>query len=329
MADPIVFFDLQRHRMDTDHLQPDRAKYHESWFKEDTVDFWRHRRMYETCAPVAAFYRKAKWLTVGDGRYGLDSVRLRRLFSINDILATDIAPFLLEKGKERGLFDSYSAENAERLTFADNSFDVVLCKESYHHFPRPAIALYEMIRVAKSAVILIEPLEAIKYRIDKREYVVSALKTIVWKLLGRPYIPGAVKIDAWAHGFEDSGNYVYALSVRETEKIVHGLDLGGMAWLGFNDHYINGCEFEQAVPGNKIFEEVKRAIQKLDELCTQFPNHNQYATIAIFKSSIDPGLMESMTEAGYRFMRKHNNPVIEKRRAGETQQVDEGLRQPM
>jgi hypothetical protein len=39
--------------------------------------------------------------------------------------------------------------------------------------------------------------------------------------------------------------------------------------------------------------------------------------------------MESMTEAGYSFMLKHNNPVIEKRRAGETQQVDEGLRQPM
>src|SRR6266540_2815096 len=101
--------------------------------------------MYETCASVAAVYRNAKWLTVGDGRYGLDSVRLRRLFSISVVLPTDIASFLLEKGKA----NNYSAENAECLTFADNSFGVVFCKESYHHFPRPPVALYEIIRAAE------------------------------------------------------------------------------------------------------------------------------------------------------------------------------------
>jgi len=197
-------------------------------------------------------------------------VRLRQLFSINDILATDIAPFLLEKGKEKGLFDSYSAENAEHLTFADNSFDVVFCKESYHHFPRPAVALYEMLRVAKSTVILIEPLDAITYTVDKKEYVLSALKAVMSKLLGQPYMPEAVKIAACSHSFEDSGNYMYAISLREIEKIVHALDLGGMAWLGFNDHYVAGCEFEQAMRGNKIFDKVTAAIQKQDDLCSSF-----------------------------------------------------------
>jgi hypothetical protein len=100
-------FDLARRHLDADLLKPGRAKYHDSWFRQDTVDFWRHGRMYDTCAPVAAFYRDAKWLTVGDGRCGLDSVRLRKLFSIHDILATDIAPLLLEKGKQKGPFDSY------------------------------------------------------------------------------------------------------------------------------------------------------------------------------------------------------------------------------
>src|SRR2546426_4295363 len=131
-------------------------------------------------------------------------------------------------------------------------------------------------------------------------------------------MPEAVKIDACSHNFEDSGNYMYAISLREIEKIVHVLDLGGMAWLGFNDHYVAGCEFEQAVSGNKIFEEVKAAIQKRDELCSQFPNYYQHgmATIVIFKNPIDHELMESMTRSGYRFMRKRNNPVIERKRAG-------------
>ncbi len=39
MADPIVFFDLARDHMDADIRQPGRAKYHDSWFREDTVRF--------------------------------------------------------------------------------------------------------------------------------------------------------------------------------------------------------------------------------------------------------------------------------------------------
>jgi hypothetical protein len=101
MADPIVFFDLQRHHMDTDLLQPDRAKYHASWFREDTVDFWRHRRMYDTCAPVAAFCKDAKWLTVGDGRYGLDSVWLRAPIYPKRCFGSGYRTFLLERAKGR------------------------------------------------------------------------------------------------------------------------------------------------------------------------------------------------------------------------------------
>lgn len=39
----------------------------------------------------------------------------------------------------------------------DDAFDYVLCKDSYHHMPRPMIALYQMLRVARRAVVLIEP----------------------------------------------------------------------------------------------------------------------------------------------------------------------------
>ena len=65
------------------------------------------------------------------------------------IAATDIAEVLLKEAKEEGYIKAYSKENAESLSFADNEFDFVFCKESYHHFPRPMIALYEILRVVK------------------------------------------------------------------------------------------------------------------------------------------------------------------------------------
>lgn len=70
---------------------------------------------------------------------------------------TDISEYLLAEARRRGLITKYALENAERLSFADQSFDYVFCKESFHHFPRPYQALYEMLRVAREAVLLIEP----------------------------------------------------------------------------------------------------------------------------------------------------------------------------
>ena len=38
--------------------------------------------------------------------------------------------------------------DAERLPFADSSFEVVSCRAAFHHFPRPGRVLSEMVRVA-------------------------------------------------------------------------------------------------------------------------------------------------------------------------------------
>lgn len=119
----------------------------ESWFRTDTADYWRHLRMYEA-AKAFLHSPHSKWLTVGDGRFGLDAIRLRRL-GFSSILPSDIGGALLEESRRRGLIDTYAVENAESLSFPDESFDLVFCKESYHHFPRPALALYEMLRVPK------------------------------------------------------------------------------------------------------------------------------------------------------------------------------------
>src|SRR6188474_2368964 len=131
----------------------------ETWFQEDTVDFWRHYRTTAPILPMLEMFKDNKWLTVGDGRFGLDSIRLKKMQPGLDILPTDISDVLLDHAKQTGLISDYKCENAEKLSFKDQSFDFAVCKESYHHFPRPYLALYEMLRVSKKGVILIEPNE--------------------------------------------------------------------------------------------------------------------------------------------------------------------------
>ncbi len=54
---------------------------------------------------------------------------------------------------------SYMKCNMEKLPFENKSFDLVFCKESLHHLPRPVLGFYEMLRVCRNALIFIEPNE--------------------------------------------------------------------------------------------------------------------------------------------------------------------------
>jgi hypothetical protein len=76
--------------MSDDLHKVERQPVHESWFREDTADFWRHKRMYDTIKPIASFYHDKKWRSIGDGRYGLASYRLNKMFNI-DVFPTDIS----------------------------------------------------------------------------------------------------------------------------------------------------------------------------------------------------------------------------------------------
>jgi SAM-dependent methyltransferase len=201
-----------------------RKKISASWFDKNSADYWRHARAYA----VGGMLRGERWLTVGDGRFGLDAIRLQEAGAPH-VLATDLTETLLKESKARGLIQAYSVENAEHLSFADKTFDYVFCKEAFHHFPRPAIALYEMLRVARKGVILVEPNDRIHapVRIAK-----AAIKT----LLGR-----GQHMDKDA--YEEDGNYVFSISRREMEKIALGINLPQVAFRPLNDFYAPGLEF--------------------------------------------------------------------------------------
>ena len=147
----------EKHTEEFNVAEENELKKQATWFQEDNVDYWRHFRMIEPVSPLLKLNPGSKWLTVGDGRFGLDSVRLKKIEPSIDVLASDISPYLLEKSKEMGHISKFSVENAERLSFEDDVFDYAFCKEAYHHFPRPQIAVHEMLRVSKKGIVFIEP----------------------------------------------------------------------------------------------------------------------------------------------------------------------------
>ena len=152
------------------------------WFRTDTANAWRLQRMYRQLDPLLALEANSTWVTIGDGRYGLDAKYIAD-HGI-PVVATNITSALLKEGKEMGIISDYQAENAESLTFTDEQFDYAFCKEAYHHFPRPMIALYEMLRVAKKGVVLMEPNDYIVNK-SAAKLIFLKLKNGIKKLLGR------------------------------------------------------------------------------------------------------------------------------------------------
>ena len=51
----------------------------ELWTNLETVDAWRHQRMYRMLDPLMQIFPASKWVTIGDGRYGNDAHHLESL----------------------------------------------------------------------------------------------------------------------------------------------------------------------------------------------------------------------------------------------------------
>lgn len=185
----------------------------------ESIDNYRHARMLGMLAgELAAAYPGSSWLTVGDGHYGSDAMRLAQ-YGVR-VHASSLTSATLAISYEHGWISEFSAQNAERLDFADSSFDFVLCKEAYHHFPRPPVAFYEMLRVARIAVVLIEP-----NRQPSRPF--GFLRSLVKRVTRR-----AIMAE-----YEPSGNYIFRLSLQEIIEMSRALDIPAVAWRHYNDFY--------------------------------------------------------------------------------------------
>jgi hypothetical protein len=66
--------------------------------------------------------------------------------------------------------------------------------------------------------------------------------------------------------WEPSGNYTYCFGRRDYERFAYGLGLAAFAIKGLNDHYVEGCEFEEAdAKKSQKFKEILEVIQRKDQ----------------------------------------------------------------
>lgn len=312
-----------------DHYQQDltdsrRIEIGKTWFRQDTANYWVHIRMYEGASHLVENPEKT-WVTIGDGRYGLDSIILKRK-GWQHVLPTDISGTLLEQAKRTQIIDDYSVENAEFLSFRNNQFDYVFCKESYHHFPRPMIALYEMLRVANEAVLLIEPQDTVdspslhgKLRRLKRGIKKSFFhgKIRFLKTFNQDNREKNAELTHWnrknhidAGRYEDSSNFIYSICPRELEKVALGLNYPMVAFKGLNDCYEAGCEFAAATYKNKIYRRMRIKCWINTLLCQLRIKDYSMLMAIIFKNEPSSLALTRLKANGWRVVDLPRNPYI-------------------
>lgn len=256
--------------------------------RPDSIDNWRHTRMLDLTRPIWQSFPGSRWITVGDGRYGSDAAYLHsRGVSVT---ATSLTDDRLKYAHAQGHIPAFQAENAEHISLPDNAVDFVLCKEAYHHFPRPPIALYEMLRVARVAVVLIEPLDNPK--------LLDGMKRLLKRL-----IRGDREMQ-----FEPSGNFLYRLNVRELGKLMMAMGGEDMAFKGINDffHARLGSHDAHNVNIGSVFTRLGIATQNV--LSRLGLLGYGLGCVVVFKHGAGAESFASLRQAGFKCIKLPRNP---------------------
>lgn len=272
--------------------QADRLELPSCFSAPDTVDAWRHRRMHEMLLPLIEADPDATWMTVGDGSYGSDAYFIQQKGV--DVLATSLTDASLRIAHEKGFLNKFAAVNAEQIPYADHSFDYVLCKEAYHHFPRPAIAFYEMLRVARKGVVLIEPYDGPKRLMD---LVKEPMKKLLW---GK----------SQTIHFEPSGNFIYRVNPKEMGKKLAGMGYAAIAYKTFNDIYLP--RFGKSKTGaSGGYLATRLAILLQDTLCAFRLLNPGLVTLVCFKHMPSEPLLRGIKQSGFPVEKLPLNPYIQ------------------
>jgi ubiquinone/menaquinone biosynthesis C-methylase UbiE len=90
------------------------------------------------------------------GGAGGEATYLRKS-GFREVVNSDFSSEAVARSIERDPDVSSVVLNAQCIDLPDDSFDILLVQDGLHHLPRPVCGFNEMIRVAKRAVIVLEP----------------------------------------------------------------------------------------------------------------------------------------------------------------------------
>ncbi len=109
----------------------------------------------------------------------------------------------------------WSYQDAENLTFEDESFDLVVTHAGLHHCASPHRALLEMLRVARKGVLMFESRDSLVMRLATRLGFADAYE--IEAVVANSYRYGGVRNSPIP-------NFVYRWTERELEKTVACFD---------------------------------------------------------------------------------------------------------
>jgi hypothetical protein len=158
-----------------------------------------------------------------------------------------------------------------------------------------------MLRVARKAVILIEPVD-IGIQMPFIVFLKNSLDVFSTELIN--------KIWRNRFSFETVGNYVYKISEREIEKIAMGLNYPLIAFKGINDYHSNTLDFSQPTTNLTLFRKVKTRIILKNILSKLGLIPYQLQSCIIFKEYPNKSILKQLNEHGYKVIQLKRNPYL-------------------
>lgn len=143
-----------------DYKIESRDKFNKQASNYDTGYDGKHARgVYDNVLLKLHQFRFNKLLDVGCGTGNLLS-RIRLEYDDVEIAGVDLSPDMLEIARKK-LGDKVNLRvgDSEDLPFPDDNFDMIICTDSFHHYPHPDNVLNEFRRVLKpkGGLIIADP----------------------------------------------------------------------------------------------------------------------------------------------------------------------------
>ena len=152
-------------------------------------------------------------------------------------------------------FSQIKFGNMENLKYPDNSFDYAVVHASLHHTSKPYKGIYEMYRVSRKGILLIESHDNFVMRLLIKFNLTEDFENSSIKYSGLAINKGGVD-------GTDIPNYIYRFTERELKKFSKGLDFNKSHKIYF-DYYLSLDNIESRFSKGFLGKTLKFIIVKL------------------------------------------------------------------
>ncbi|HJH54464.1 MAG TPA: class I SAM-dependent methyltransferase, partial [Brachyspira hyodysenteriae] len=147
-----IIFMKDYEKLSKEHFNKQASIYDE----KDTIYYSKYGKI--SCNYVSEYLKNIdynKLLDIGSGTGYLIN-KLKKYKATAEFYGLDLSEEMINISKSKNIKDAeFILGSANKLPFNDNTFDIVTCIQSFHHYPYPDEAMKEVYRVLKKGGIYI------------------------------------------------------------------------------------------------------------------------------------------------------------------------------